>query len=149
MKSLEDIHLSVDRSGLFLNRKLEENSTDSLSLGFLVVMTMTPLPERTPQIDAAVASFSTVTICMSLGLILSRSPSYGKLSTTMSGLVLENMVLLPLTLSPSGFPVFRSISKPLVTPFNLESRLMPGLRWMVLESTNEKLPVALSFGMDW
>ncbi len=45
------------------------------SPNFLVVITITPLPARAPQIEEAAASFNTVILSMSFGLILDTSPS--------------------------------------------------------------------------
>src|SRR5690554_1245907 len=87
----------------------------------LVVMTITPLPARAPHIEAAAASFSTVMLSTSLGLMLLISPSYGKLSTTISGLVSPLIVLKPLTRRlglDDGAPrvAGRSNARPFVTP---------------------------------
>src|SRR5882757_6624581 len=58
----------------------------SLPRGLLVVITMTPLAERAPQMEAAAASFNTVIDSTSLGLMLEKSlPIMGKPSTTTNG----------------------------------------------------------------
>ena len=63
---------------------------------FFVVITITPFPEKAPQIDAAAASFRTVTLSISSGLILLIFPLYGKLSTTINGSGFPLIVLRPL-----------------------------------------------------
>src|SRR5690606_33757422 len=65
---------------------------------FFVVITMTPFPALAPQIDAAAASLRIVIVATSLGFIVERSPSYGKLSITIKGLAVANKVLCPLML---------------------------------------------------
>jgi len=66
-----------------------------LNFPFFVVITITPLPEKAPQIDAAAASRRMSMLSTSFGLMFDKSPSYGKLSTTISGLGLELIVLRP------------------------------------------------------
>ncbi len=89
IKSLDEAVWRENRSGFLETIKLEETSTKRgwFSLPFFVVMTSTPFPARTPQIEAAAASFSTVTVSISWGLIFSSVPSKGKLSTTIRGKV--------------------------------------------------------------
>ncbi|MNX68639.1 hypothetical protein D3C86_998310 [compost metagenome] len=74
---------------------------------FLVVTTITPFAERAPQIDAAAASFNTVTDSTSFGLISEKSLlEIGKPSTTIKGFESAYKEVLPrikkLTL-PSSF----------------------------------------------
>ncbi|MNE58019.1 hypothetical protein D3C80_1530230 [compost metagenome] len=64
---------------------------------------MTPFPALAPHIDEAAASLRMVIDSTSLGFILEMSPSYGKLSITISGCVFENKVLCPLILIRSPF----------------------------------------------
>src|SRR6476469_1513960 len=52
---------------------------------FFVVITITPLPALAPHTEAAAASFRTVMLCTSAGLMSVIEPSYGKLSTTIKG----------------------------------------------------------------
>ena len=53
--------------------------------GVTAIQVMPPVLVRA-QIEAAAAPFNTVTFSTSAGLILFKSPGYGKLSTTTSGL---------------------------------------------------------------
>src|SRR3546814_17769921 len=99
-------------------------------------MTITPLPAGVPHREAAAASWSTEMDWISLGLMLSIEPSYGKLSTTISGCVLENSVLRQRMLMPSGLPVFLSDRKPLVSPSILLSMLVDVHRFITALSRN-------------
>src|SRR5665213_2842317 len=127
---------------------LNETCMGLLNLPFLVVITITPLPALTPHIDAAAASLSTVMLSTSFGLIVLMSPSYGKLSTTMRGCVLENKVLWPLILISSGrLGTPLKNTRLLVMPSSL---LMTSGATRLLNSfifTVTKEPVALSLGI--
>src|SRR5690606_41944528 len=129
---------------------LNETRTFSPALPFLVVITITPLPAWTPQIEAAAASLSIVTLSISFGLILLNSPSYGKLSTTMSGLGLAKIVLRPRMLIAALFArtgKFLLNINPFVTPSNLSRIFVLTLRFNNSLSICTKLPVALSLGI--
>ncbi|MNI05881.1 hypothetical protein D3C81_1123980 [compost metagenome] len=65
---------------------------------FFVVMTMTPFAALAPHILEAEASLRMVMFSTILGLILLRSPSYGKLSTTIKGFLGPLIVLSPRTI---------------------------------------------------
>ena len=64
-------------------------------LPFFVSITITPLAARTPQIEAAAASFKKVIDSTSLGFIFFISISVGKPSTTSKGLVVFKRELFP------------------------------------------------------
>jgi len=100
--------------------------------------------------EAAAASFRTVMVSTSLGLILFKSPSYGKLSSTIKGaawLFTASKVLLPLILMRSS-PEFFPKSTPGVTPYNRSRILEDTLLLTNSLSNTAKEPVALSRGID-
>ncbi|MNX58798.1 hypothetical protein D3C86_896500 [compost metagenome] len=116
-------------------------------------MTITPLPEKAPHMDAAAASLRTVIVSISFGFRFATSPSYGKLSTTTKGLVFPKMVLLPRTLKgasfdPTGIRLL-GIRKPGVIP-SKRLRTSAEIRSSsCVLVTVENDPVTLSFGISW
>jgi hypothetical protein len=87
----------------------------------------------------------------SFGLILLISPVYGKLSTTISGLGLAKMVLLPRIVIVEGFNsgrLFLLNINPLVTPSNRSNTPVETLLFNNLLSTLENDPGDFSFVVD-
>ncbi|MNL30560.1 hypothetical protein D3C87_1523030 [compost metagenome] len=113
-------------------------------------MTITPFPARTPQILAAAASFKIVIDSISFGFNDFKSPTYGKLSTTIKASLLASMVLKPRITIPTSLPrpdVIGWFIKPLVTFKILSNTFVPTERLNSSLSICTKLPVALSFGI--
>ena len=127
-------------------------NTGWLYLARLVVRTITPFPALDPQIEAAAASLSIEMLSISFGFMLDRSPSYGKLSTTINGFAftLMSRVLRPRIAIPvcSFLPsVFLLNTIPLVI-FSSRSNIFVLILLFNISlpiTTND--PVALSLGI--
>src|SRR5690606_26164854 len=118
-------------------------------LPFFMLMTTTPFPALTPQIEAADASLKRVISSMSFGLIELISPSYANPSNIISGLLLAYTVLCPLILMVGSSILLRLKTKLPTAPSNLSNRFVDTRRFNSSLSTFTKDPVTRSLGIVW